>query len=555
VSESIRWTRHPEGGCAHSLTTVLHPTGCFFQNNFPVALRLFAARHIRGADDHQAQASPATKKISFSMKDLVGCEQLQKWNESFGTRRPTCAVRQPYAFTVVSRYVAAAILAAVEGGILPPGMATLNKPANREQIMKPKSRTISLLTAVFASILTGATRADVVTDWNQTTLATQAAVAGGIRTPPASRALAMVHLAISDSVNAIDRRYRPYAVDALADPGASAEAAAAAAAYAVLVNLYPSRQADLDAAYAASLASIADGSSKTEGISVGESVAAVILALRSADGSAVTLPYTLAPGPGIYVPDPAALFVSWGNVTPFALRSGSQFRAEGPPALSSEEYSADYNEVKSLGDVNSTARTLDQTEAALFWQENSQIHWNRIAHLAADANQNSLSENARLFALLNVAIADTAIAGLDTKYTYNFWRPREAIRAGDTDGNANTIGDPAWTPLNYTGVHPDYISQHSAVGGAAAQVLAWYFRKDEFSFSITTSTAPGGVFRSYDSFSQAARENLNSRIWLGFHFRKACEDGLKQGKQVANFVVHHFLKPIKKHHGRHYGKK
>ena len=232
-------------------------------------------------------------------------------------------------------------------------------------------------------------------------------------------------------------------------------------------------------------------------------MAALILALRSADGSAIALPYTLSPGPGIYQPDPAALFVAWSNVAPFALKSGSQFRANGPPALSSEEYAADYNDVKSVGALNSATRTPDQTEAALFWTaENAQITWNNIARIAAADHQNSLSENARLFALLNLAIADTSIAVMDTKYTYNFWRPREAIHAGEADGNADTIADPTWTPLNYIGVHPDYNSQHAAVGGTAAKVFARFFEADDFSFMITTIGAPGGVFRSYDSFSQ-----------------------------------------------------
>ena len=219
--------------------------------------------------------------------------------------------------------------------------------------------------------------------------------------------------------------------------------------------------------------------------------------------------------------------------------------------MSSDQYAADYNQVKSVGAINSTTRTPDQTEAALFWMPSLQIIGNDIARIAAAAHHNSLSENARLFALLNIAIADTAIAGMDTKYTYNFWRPREAIHAGEADGNDDTIADPAWAPLVYIGVHPDYVSQHSAVGGAVAQVLARFFGTDHLSFSITTSTAPGGVFRSYESFSQAAKENANSRVWLGAHFRTACEDGLKQGKHVANYVVHHFLKPLKKHH--HHG--
>src|SRR5262245_40083021 len=218
---------------------------------------------------------------------------------------------------------------------------TPNKPIESVNLslLTLATRQLGLWIALGATLLSAAVQADVVTDWNQITLATQAAVPGGVRTPPAARALAMVHLAIFDSVNAIDRRFTPYAVQALADPAASPEAATVAAAHAVLVNVYPGRQAALEAAYATSLASIADGSSKSCGVALGESAAAVIVALRSADGSAVTLlpgggccrsePYTVAPGPGVYQPDPAPLFVAWGNVTPFALQSGSQFRMDG----------------------------------------------------------------------------------------------------------------------------------------------------------------------------------------------------------------------------------
>jgi hypothetical protein len=354
----------------------------------------------------------------------------------------------------------------------------------------------------------------------------------------------MVHLAIFDSVNAIERRFTPYLVEPLADPGASPEAAAVAAAHAVLVALYPSRKDKLDEDYDSSLAAIPDGPAKDEGIAVGEAVADAILELRSGDGSADTLPYTVSPGPGIYQPDPTALFVAWGQVTPFALESGAQFRAEGPPALASKEYAADYLEVQSVGALNSPTRTPDQTEAARFWFENSQITWNNIAGIAAE--ENSLADNARLFALLNLAGVDTTIAVMDTKYTFNFWRPREAIRAGDTDGNELTTADPTWTPLTYIGVHPDYVSQHSAYGQAAATVLARFFGTDDIPFSITTSTAPGGVVRDYQSFSEAAVENMESRVWLGAHFRTACKHAMNQGKHVAHYVLKHFLRPLDK---------
>ena len=387
-------------------------------------------------------------------------------------------------------------------------------------------------------------RADMVTDWNQTTLNTQAAVPFGIRTPPATRALAMVHAAIYDSVNAIYRQYAVYAVNAQAPNGTSPEAAAIAAAHSVLLALYPSQQANLDAAYAASLSQIPDGQSKTDGINLGQYVGASILALRSNDGSTLNPPYNQPPAPGVWQPavPGTALFVGWGQVTPFALNSGSQFRGEGPPALTSLEYATDFNEVKSLGAINSVTRTAYQTETALFWAENSQINWNHIAQSAAITRQNSLAENARLFALLNIAGADTAIAVFDSKYTYDFWRPIAAIRAAGTDGNPDTVPDPTWTPLLVTPAHPDYTSQHSAEGSVFAEVLADYFGTDDIGFSLTTSTAPGGVVRSYTSFSQAARENMESRILVGYHFRTACRHGFNQGKQVGSYVFHHFLR-------------
>jgi hypothetical protein len=404
----------------------------------------------------------------------------------------------------------------------------------------------NLLVLLFVCIgLSTLAHADVVTDWNRITLDTQAS-AGAIRTPPASRALAMVHIAIFDSVNAIDRKYEGYAVEAQPPDGASPEAAAAAAAHIVLLGLYPSQQPNIDAAYAQSISQIPDGQPKIDGIDLGEFVGASILVLRSADGSSSTPSYSQPAAPGVWQPavPGTALFVGWGQVAPFAIRSSSQFRAEGPPALTSAEYAADLNEVKSLGASNSSARTAYQTETARFWAENSQINWNHVAVSAANSQQNDLEENARLFALLNIAGADTAIAVFDSKYYYNFWRPIAAIRAADTDGNDATDADPIWTPLVATPAHPDYISQHSAFGSVAAEILTDFFGTDEIGFSLTTSTAPGGVVRSYTSFSQAAIENMESRILIGYHFRTACRHGFNQGKQIGNFTFGHVLKPL-----------
>jgi hypothetical protein len=420
---------------------------------------------------------------------------------------------------------------------------------NIKQIIRSLKFRSVVATLLVAFGLAGTARADVVTDWNQTAITSFNAA--NTRFVLQTRTLAMLHAAIFDAVNSVDHSYKPYAIDLQAPTGASPEAAAAAAAHRVLVTLIPTQLANLDAAYVASLAAIPDGSSKTDGITVGETVAAGILALRSADGSSLNLPYTQPPAPGVWQPTPPgflpAAAVAWGDVTPFTLRSGTQFLSEGPPALTDEAYTADFNEVKSLGAINSTARTPDQTEAAQFWLENSDLTWNLIARLAANANQNSLSQNARLFALLNLAAADALISGYKTKYTYNFWRPITAIRAADTDGNDDTTADPTWTPLAVTPAHPDYISNHAVYSAAAANVLALVFADDNFDFSISTSTSPNGAVRSYHSFSQAANECGLARIWVGYHFHTAVRHGLSQGKQIGRFAFEHYLKPVNGH--------
>lgn len=419
---------------------------------------------------------------------------------------------------------------------------------NIERIIGSRKLRLVATALLAAFSLVGSARADVVTDWNQTAIATLNAAR--VRFPPQTRALAMMHAAIFDAVNATNHRYTPYAVDIYA-PQASPEAAAAAAAHGVLLNLIPSQQANLDAAYAASLAQVPDGGAKDSGITLGMTVASGILALRSTDGSNAIVPYTPGSGPGVWQPTPPTfgpgVFVAFATTTPFTLRSSSQFLSEGPPRLSSSEYTRDFNEVKSLGAFNSVTRTADQTEAAKFWIENSDFTWNLIARLAAAAHQNDLSQNARLFALLNMATADGIITGFNTKYTYNFWRPITAIRAADTDGNDDTTADPTWTPLSPTPAHPDYTSNHGIYSAAAAKVLALVFGSDDFDFSITSSTAQNGAVRSYHSFSQAAEECGMTRVWVGFHFHTAVRHGLNQGKQVGRFAFEHCLKPVKKH--------
>jgi hypothetical protein len=388
-----------------------------------------------------------------------------------------------------------------------------------------------------------ALRADVVTDWNEITLATLAAM-NEARPSPSSRTLAIVHVAIYDAVNSIEHRFSPYAVTAERARGASPEAAAAAAAYTALTLLYPSQAESLAETYAKSLAAIPEGAARKKGIAVGEFIAKTILALRANDGSDATATYNQAPEPGIWRPTPPAFapaaWVTWGKVTPFTLRRGSQFRADPPPSIYSRRYARDLEEVKSLGAIDSTTRTPDQTEIALFWVENSQITWNHIAEIVATGRPRGLAENARLFALLNLAGADSVIASFDTKYTYNLWRPLTAIQEGIVGGKYPVAPDPTWTPLQPTPAHPDYTSLHVIYGAAAATVLAYFYCTDQIPFSLTTGSLPG-VTRSFHSFAQALDELAVSRIYVGYHTRTAVRVGARQGRAIGEWVSDRFL--------------
>ncbi|HEY3454896.1 MAG TPA: hypothetical protein VGK64_09865 [Bryobacteraceae bacterium] len=406
--------------------------------------------------------------------------------------------------------------------------------------------------------------ADTVIDWNE--VATSASIAAGLSTPDASldplhesRIFAMAHIAIHDALNAIDRRYKPYAFRAHAFPDASPDAAVSAAAHDVLVALFrqipnpafPPDAVDaaieiIETAYRTALAAIRDGPAKTVGISVGRASAATILALRAADGSDTTfLDFNYVsgsePGDFQFIPGfPFAVTPDWGKVTPFVLKSSVQFPPQRPYSLTSKHYAKDFNEVKSLGAVNSATRTPEQTEIALFWVESSVLGWNRIARTVSVQHGLDLWDDARLFALLNLASADGYIADFQNKYAFRFWRPVTAIRAADSDGNPDTIADPAWESLRPTPAAPDYTSGHSVQGGAMSEVLAQFFGTDKVSFSTTSTTLPG-VFRSFSSFLQAAEENGNSRIYVGFHFRHAVNEGIKLGQKIGRTAFDHYL--------------
>jgi len=402
-----------------------------------------------------------------------------------------------------------------------------------------------------SSVSVDETHTDMVLDWNSHAAGAIVGVAG-LRPERGLIRLAMVHIAIYDAVNAIDGYpFRSYGVTPNVTAPASREAATAAAAHDVLVALFPSQQADLDAKYSTSLAGINDSAeSKTNGISVGQQTASGILALRSNDGRDAVVPYTPGSGPGVWMPTPpgflAAAAPEAAHVQPFALNSPSQFRAEPPPALTSDTWTRDYNEVKSLGSSTSTTRTAEQTDIGRFWSDQPILQWNRGWRKISIDRGLSLSDNARFFAMLATASADAIIACWDSKYAYSFWRPVTAIRAGDTDGNPDTEPDSNWIAIVVTPNHPEYPAAHGCFSGASTHTLKFFFGTDNVDFTLDSNVANlTNSERSYGSFSQALGEVLNARVYGGMHYRNSTNKGAKIGKQVSKFVTAHFFQRSK----------
>jgi hypothetical protein len=385
---------------------------------------------------------------------------------------------------------------------------------------------------------------NVVLQWNRVLQET-------IRTPgqqPATifavRSFAMMHAAMFDAVNSIDRTYTPYLTDVPGTRHASIEAAAAQAARDVLVGLYPTRTAIYDAELAASLAGIEE-TSKQQGIRVGQSVAAHMLAARANDGWNVTPPpYVLPLTPGNWQPTPpnfpTAGFTQFPAVIPFAIGSSTRFAPNPPPALTSAEYAADFNEVKELGSATSATRTADQTQVARLWANVNTpttvfFVWNNVARTVAIARNSTTVENARLFALINIAYHDALQTTMTSKYVYGLWRPVTAIRRADEDGNPNTAPDVNWTSLLTNPPYPTYAGNHAAVGTSQATILALVFGRDDIRFEHTWDGA-GGATRSYAGFNQMANEEERSRVYGGIHFTFDQVAGQSAGRNVANFV-------------------
>ena len=356
---------------------------------------------------------------------------------------------------------------------------------------------------------------------------------------------AYVAIAVYDSVMAVDGGYRPFAIDVDAQQGASAEAAVIAAAHRILVHYLPAQApAILDPAYLASLATIPDGQAKTDGTATGEEVAALLIAQRADDGFRVPGAYTAPnpPIPGFWIPTaltpPIGTYL--GRMRPFSLESADQFRPDGPPALSSKRWARDYNEVKEIGSSASTTRTAEQTLAARFWAEPpvQQAH-GALRKFVLDHDLDVV-DAARFIGMISVVYADSLIACFDAKYHYAFWRPITAIRAGDTDGNDATVGDPAWsTLLAVTPNHPEYPSAHSCVTPAGGRVIARFLGTEQIDFNVPSVTGLGD--RVFARAKDLQDEVGNARIWGGIHFRSAVEDGIEIGKKTADQVLaHHF---------------
>ena len=425
--------------------------------------------------------------------------------------------------------------------------------------------------------------ADVVTDWN--TNAGAVAQAACISPAPdpfhESRLYAMLHIAIHDALNAIQRRSTAYAYAGLAPAGASVDASAASAAHAVLVSELPKLPALFaactstalqlaDGLYQAAIAAIPDGQAKTDGIAVGAAAAAAIIALRSADGSEApfadfAFPQGTQPGEWRFTEIPFAAATSWSQVTTFGLDRADRYMPNPPYPVqcgvheanastgSCKLYARDLEDVKNYGGAGTNLRTADETQVALFWVESSPLGWNRMARTVSPQFGFDPWQNARLFALLNMGLADGYVASAHTKYHYRFWRPETAVRLADEDGNPYTSGQPDWTPLAApTPPVPDYESAHSVAGAVSAEVFRRVFGADQVDFEACSLTLPvagercGGVNevrRRYSSFSQAAAENGRSRVLCGYHFQNAVTKGLEHGRRIGADVVKHHLQP------------
>ena len=396
-----------------------------------------------------------------------------------------------------------------------------------------------------------------MTDWNG--YANAAIFSTGAPAHSAALSTAMVQGAVYDAVNAIDGGYRPYLPTPKADPTYSQDAAAATAAFRVVLALVPAQTTTLHMRYMESMAAIPDGPAKTGGIAVGEAAAAAMLKAREGDGRGGPFTFVFGTEPGewrlsppLFLRDPAP----WvGNVRPFLVPNAEMLRTRGPLRLTSRAYARDYNEVKSLGSLTSTTRTADQTMAAIFWQAQPGALYGGVMRSLSARFGLSTAENARLYAMTSLASADGAIGCWNDKYHWNFWRPIDAIHDGDADGNPRTAGDPTWkalfdpatatVPAITTPAFPDHPSGHTCTTAATMNAMQAFFGTDRMAFDIVSSRFPTQP-RHFERFSDVLREVIEARVWGGIHFRTADTQGAKLGMKVALWERKYFFRPVRK---------
>ncbi len=395
------------------------------------------------------------------------------------------------------------------------------------------------------ALLSGTTlvRADVITDWTQTAIDVMKAV--NVVGNPFTRTLAMVHVSMSDSINAVQDRYTRFTPDIAPDPSASVEAAAAAAAREILMRQYPGQKARIETTYAAMLEAVPDGPARAAGIALGEKVAGAVFADRQNDATNAPDTYRPLTRPGAWVPTTPPLFSQYATAKPWGMKAANQFRPAPPPKLSSALYARDYNEVKDLGALKSVKRSDAQSDAVRFWtQGNFFVAWYQAAGQISGRKQLALADNARLFTLLSMGIANCYILDWDAKFTYQFWRPLTAIRNGDQDGNEATERDAGWLPLNATPMHPEYPSQAGINSGTARRILESVFGAGPEGFTITDA-GDARLQRRFDSLARMADEHKEVRVWGGIHFRNSLDVGDAMGRKLADYLLANYMKPTR----------
>ncbi len=398
-----------------------------------------------------------------------------------------------------------------------------------------------LIGATLSVAVPSVAHADIVSDWGARAIGIGASKQ--LPNTPFTRSLAMLHVAMFEAVNAVERRYLPYKLELTADKSTSKDAAAASAAHAILLKLFPDQQAALDQAFAASLVTVTDARAKASGIELGQRAAAGIIALRTDDGSDAKESYRPFAKPGVYVPTALPIESTSGGVRPWVMKEGAQFRPAPPPALDSETWARDLNEIKEIGGAASKTRTTTQTDIGRFWFLTGPRSYGPLVQQVAEKRKLDVLDSARLHAHVAMAASDAFIAVFDAKYAYNFWRPITAIRNADLASNPRTQRDATWTPLGVTPPHPEYPCAHCITAAAVAEVLKEHGGNDIGGLTLQTTPAPGGS-RSWTSVDDYSKEVSEARIYAGFHYRFSTEAAKTMGRQIGELTVSTLMRAV-----------